>query len=139
MTTPIVVALIAFVAAILGGFIQVGFNAARERRSFRWALNKESYVLFLQSVAGMAQNPPPSANRQQYVQMSIEAIGRILLQGSPAVIKALKVHQGNGTLDSSRKFEDFGRLVEAMRADVGGTTIDGFATEVRTILFEATP
>jgi hypothetical protein len=137
VTNPIVPALIAFLAAILGGFIQAAFTASRERRAFRWTLNKESYVLFLQAAAGMAKNPEDSPDRTKYVQMSIEAIGRILLQGSPAVVQALKIHQSNGTLDSNRKFEDFGRLVEAMRADVGGTPINNFASEVREILFES--
>lgn len=114
MTNPIAAAVIAFIAAILGGFIQAGFTSAREKRAFRWAMNKDSYGLFLQSVAGMAQNVPGTADRQKYVQMSIEAIGRILLQESPSVVAALKVHQSNGVLDSARKYEDFGRLVAAM-------------------------
>jgi hypothetical protein len=132
-------ALIAFFAAILGGLVQATFTSAREKRAFRWNMNRENYGLFLQAVAGMARNPIGTLGREPFIQMSIESISRILLQGSPEVIRALEIHQSHGILNSEEGFRDFARLTEAMRIDVGGTPVSNFVALVRSILFEAAP
>lgn len=136
MSPTLGAAAIAFLAAMLGGLIQAGFTSLRERRSFRWNMSRENYGLFLQSVAGKAVNPIGTPERIPYEQMGIEATAKILLQGSPEVVRALNVYQAHGILDSEQGFLDFGRLTEAMRADVGGQKMTDFPALVRSILFE---
>ncbi len=136
MTDPIIVALIAFLSALVGGFVQAHLTSRREKRNFRWALNRDNYGLFMQAVARKAAYPNPCPQRVEATQTQIEAIARILLQGSPEVLQALDKFQGHGVLNSEEGYTDFGRLVGAMRADVGGSKIPQFEQVVRSTLFE---
>lgn len=134
---PVVVALIAFLSAMIGGLIQAGFTSRRERRAFRWAMNRDNYGLFMQAVAQKATFPQPGLERTEATRMQIEAIARILLQGSPDVVRALDRFQAHGVLNDEGGYSDFGRLVEAMRADVGGKKMSDFVPVARSTLFES--
>jgi hypothetical protein len=139
LSDPIIVALIAFLSAILGGLIQAGLTSARERRAFRWATNRDNYVLFMQAVARKATFRLDGPERTEATRMQIEATARILLQGSPTVVRALDHFQGHGVLNTEEGYANFGRLVEAMRTDVGGETMADFVPVARSTLFERAP
>ena len=139
LSDPIIVALIAFLSAILGGLVQAAFTSSRERRAFRWAMNRDNYGLFMQAVARKATFPLPGPERTEATRIQIEAIARILLQGSPAVVRALDRFQAHGVLNTEEGYADFGRLVEAMRADVGGEAMPDFVPVARSTLFETAP
>ena len=133
---PILVALIAFAAAIIGGVLQATLTSGRERRSFRWAQNRANYEQFLASVAGKAVNPVGSPERKVFEQMGLEATARILLQGLSRVVEALISYQTHGVFSTEESFADFRLLTEEMRYDVGGEKMKDFPAAVRSILFE---
>jgi hypothetical protein len=129
-------AIIAFLAAVGGGLLQVWSTSLREKRNFRWNMHRENYGLYLQAIAGMGRNFTPGPVRDGYIQMSLEATAKILLQGSPEVIRWLKIIQDHGIFSTEESYLDFARLTEAMRRDVGGNTMDDFVPLARAILFE---
>ncbi|HEX6376407.1 MAG TPA: hypothetical protein VFZ91_11895 [Allosphingosinicella sp.] len=74
-------AVIAFLAAVGGGLLQVWSTSLCEKRNFQWNMRRENYGLYLQAVAGMGRNVTPGPVRDGYVQMPPEATAKILLQG----------------------------------------------------------
>jgi hypothetical protein len=132
---PIIAALIAFCSAVLGGALQARFTSQRERRSFRWAMNRDNYGLYMQGIAGQAFNPAHSPEHVRFTHMQVEAVAKILLQGSPRVVEALVQFRRHDVLASEEAYLDFGCLIEAMRNDVGGKPISGFPALVRSAIF----
>jgi hypothetical protein len=136
VTDPIRVAFIALVSAMLGAVVTAAFTSWRERRAFRWAMNRDNYVLFMDAVARKATYPVGSVERMEASRVHVEATARILLQGSPDVVTALDEFQNRGVLKSEEDFLVFARLVAAMRKDVGGKSVPDFVSLARSALFE---
>jgi len=91
------------------------------------------------SIAGMAKNPNDGPERTKYLQMNIEAVAKILLQGSPEVVAALKVYQRHKSFSTEESYRDYALLTQAMRKDIGGKPVKDFVPAVRSILFETKP
>ena len=142
--SPVVIAAlistpVAFLAAILGGYMQSFLTYKREKKAFNREFNRDSYRLFLEGISGLAKAPAGSVERETFVRMSIEAKAKILLQGAPSVVRALEKYSQHSVLATEQSYEDFARLTEAMRLDLGGEVMTDFVPTLRSILFEAHP
>jgi hypothetical protein len=134
MTEPIQIAVIAFVAAVLGGFLQAIVTLIVAGRQFRWQTKRENYVLFLQSITTMGTADKKSPEWMAANHLQIQALARVFLQGSQRVVYWAAKYQSNGGLGSDQAKDDFARLLEAMRDDIGGSRMSDFAPMAREAL-----
>jgi predicted Zn-dependent peptidase len=128
-------ALIAFVAAILGGLMQAAFSYLQSGRQFVRDSRHRDYNVFVEAIAGMSQATGED-HRKEFIAKMIEAKSRIILKSSPSVLDALEKYSRHDVLSSEDSYRAFANLLEAMRADIGGKSVEQFTRKVKNILFE---
>jgi hypothetical protein len=136
MTPDLISALIGFGGAIVGGLMQSAFSYFQSGQQFVRETRHRDYNLFVEAIAGMSQPDIKPAEKEQFKAKLIEANARILLKSSPKVIFALCKHSRHPILSGAESYNDFSKLLEAMRADIGGKYHPSFASAATKILFE---
>ncbi len=135
MSAEISAALIAFVAAILGGLMQAALSFLQSGRQFVRDSRHRDYNVFVEAIAGLSQARGDD-QRKEFIAKAIEAKSRIILKSSPSVLTALQNYSRHDVLSSDESYQDFAKLLEAMRADIGGKSVEQFTDKVKSILFQ---
>ncbi|NIJ18808.1 hypothetical protein FHS95_000477 [Sphingomonas naasensis] len=136
MSPDLISALIGFGGAILGGVVQSAFGWRQAHTQFLRDSRARDYALFAESLAAMSQASTGTPERANAIKLSIEAKAKIILNGSPAVVRALAEHSRHAVLGSEESYKDFCVLVAAMREDLGGLKGSELEPMTRAILFE---
>ena len=134
LAPELVSALIGFGGAILGGLIQSAFSWRQSHTQFVRDSRTRDYELFVEAIAGLSQ-AQGAQERKPFVARSIEAKAKIILSGSPAVVRALDRHSKHDVLASEESYADFCSLIAAMRQDLGGVGSNDLRRLTRSIMF----
>jgi hypothetical protein len=141
MSESLLLAVVALLAAVVGGVIQGRMSGTAEAKRFRRDTMREAYANFIGALCA----PVPAEYDPAHPQMAAktvvytEAKARLLLVGSVEVVGALAVYESiprpHGQPITDDQMDAMAKLLERMRMDINESITAEFGNQAKNILY----
>jgi len=135
ISQPLLTAIVALAAAIMGGLVQAWWNRSFERQKFVRDQKRELYSSFLSALAKLSIYIEGSVDHLAAKALMAEVRCRIGLYGSPAVIRAVAAIFDFSDLTTIEGQAVMAKAVAAMREDSGASLADVTSDQLSSLVF----
>lgn len=117
VSEALLTAIVALLAAIIGGFIQARLSQSFERERYVKQQRVEAYLMYMQGISKLSHAETPDEAAIAHA-MIAESRGRIALFGGNDTVASLaQVFRHRGDIHSEAAWPDFARMLQSMRED----------------------